>query len=70
LRRALTDGLDWSGIDVAVNVSATQMHHGDIVEVVHEELRSTGFPAHRLEIEITESVLLSRSMACEVLASR
>ena len=59
LRRALTDGLDWSGIDVAVNVSATQMHHGDIVEVVREELRSTGFPAHRLEIEITESVLLA-----------
>jgi EAL domain-containing protein (putative c-di-GMP-specific phosphodiesterase class I) len=59
LRRALTDGLDWFGIDVAVNVSATQMHHGDIVEVVREELRSTGIPAHRLEIEITESVLLA-----------
>jgi len=59
LHRALTDGLDWPGIDVAVNVSAAQMHHGDIVEVVREELRSTGFPARRLEIEITESVLLA-----------
>jgi diguanylate cyclase (GGDEF)-like protein len=59
LRRALADGMEWPGIDIAVNVSAAQIHHGDIVEVVGEELRASGFPAHRLEIEITESVLLA-----------
>jgi diguanylate cyclase (GGDEF)-like protein len=59
LRRALTDGMDWPGIDVAVNVSAAQIHHGDIVEVVREELRASGFPPHHLEIEVTESVLLA-----------
>ena len=59
LRHALADGMDWPGIDIAVNVSAAQIHHGDIVEVVRRELRESGFPAHRLEIEITESVLLA-----------
>ena len=51
----------WTGrsIDVAVNVSAAQIHHGDIVQVVREELSASGFPAHRLEIEVTESVLLA-----------
>ena len=59
LKRALSDGMDWPDVDVAVNVSAAQIHHGNIVEVVGEELRASGFPAHRLEIEITESVLLA-----------
>ena len=59
LRRALDDGMDWPEIDVAVNVSAAQIHHGDIVQVVREELSASGFPPHRLEIEVTESVLLA-----------
>ena len=59
LRRALEDGKAWHGVNVAVNVSALQIHHGDIVEVVREVLRESRFPADRLEIEITESVLLA-----------
>jgi EAL domain-containing protein (putative c-di-GMP-specific phosphodiesterase class I) len=59
LRRALADTLDWPDIDIAVNVSAPQIHHGNIMEVVGEELQRSGFPAHRLEIEIAESVLLA-----------
>jgi EAL domain-containing protein (putative c-di-GMP-specific phosphodiesterase class I) len=59
LRRALDDGMDWPEIDVAVNVSAAQIHHGDIVQVVREELSARGFPRHRLEIEVTESILLA-----------
>jgi len=45
LRRALADAMDWPGIDIAVNVSAAQIHHGDIVEVVGKELQSA--PANR-----------------------
>jgi diguanylate cyclase (GGDEF)-like protein len=59
LRRAVEDGKAWHGVNVAVNVSALQIHHGDIVEVVREVLRESHFPADRLEIEITESVLLA-----------
>jgi predicted signal transduction protein with EAL and GGDEF domain len=59
LRRAVEDGRPWPGITVAVNVSASQIHHGDVVEVVHGVLARSHFPAKRLEIEITESVLLA-----------
>ncbi|MEO8420844.1 MAG: bifunctional diguanylate cyclase/phosphodiesterase [Hyphomicrobium sp.] len=59
LRRAVEDGRAWPDISVAVNVSASQIHHGDVVEVVRDVLRESRFPANRLEIEITESVLLA-----------
>jgi EAL domain-containing protein (putative c-di-GMP-specific phosphodiesterase class I) len=59
LRRAVTDGLAWPGVDVSVNVSAAQIHHGDVAAVVRDVLRMSGFPPVRLEIEITESVLLA-----------
>jgi predicted signal transduction protein with EAL and GGDEF domain len=59
LRRALLDGLAWRGVDVAVNVSAAQIHHGDVVPAVRDALMETRFPPDRLEIEITETVLLA-----------
>jgi diguanylate cyclase (GGDEF)-like protein len=58
MRRAAADGLAWPGVDVSVNVSAAQIHHGDVVTVVRDVLKSSRFPPERLEIEITESVLL------------
>jgi diguanylate cyclase (GGDEF)-like protein len=59
MRRAVEDAKAWPGVSVAVNVSASQIHHGDVVEVVRDMLRRSRFPAERLEIEITESVLLA-----------
>ncbi len=59
LHRALEDGKTWPCISVAVNVSASQIHHGDVVDVVRSRLAASQFPAERLEIEITESVLLA-----------
>ena len=59
MRRAVEDGKAWPGVNVAVNVSASQIHHSDIVEVVRNVLQESRFPAERLEIEITESVLLT-----------
>jgi diguanylate cyclase (GGDEF)-like protein len=56
MRRAVEDGKAWAGVNIAVNVSASQIHHGDIVEVVRDVLQESRFPAERLEIEITESV--------------
>lgn len=43
---------------VAVNLSPIQFRHGDIVGTVREALQESGLPAHRLELEITESLLL------------
>jgi diguanylate cyclase (GGDEF)-like protein len=59
LRRALAEGVAWPDVDVGVNVSAAQIHHGDVVAVVREVLSASRFPPQRLEIEVTESVLLA-----------
>ena len=53
---------------LAVNVSPNQFIYGDIFETVAEILAETGFPAHYLELEITESTLMKReSQAIEIL---
>ncbi|MGV3491837.1 MAG: putative bifunctional diguanylate cyclase/phosphodiesterase, partial [Devosia sp.] len=43
---------------LAVNVSATQLKLSDVAGMVEDALRETDFPAGRLDIEITESVLV------------
>lgn len=42
---------------LCVNVSARQLAYGDFVETVKGALAQSGFPAHRLELELTESTL-------------
>jgi len=58
LRRACLDGKAWPGINVAVNVSSLQFRRTDFVETVERTLAETGFDPTRLELELTESVLL------------
>ena len=48
---------------VAVNVSARQLREDGFVDSVWEVLRTTGLPPEALEIEITESVLITDSLA-------
>jgi diguanylate cyclase (GGDEF)-like protein len=43
--------------EIAVNVSAAQLRHTDIVQEVAQVLSETGLPAHLLCIELTESLL-------------
>jgi EAL domain-containing protein (putative c-di-GMP-specific phosphodiesterase class I) len=43
---------------VAVNLSAAQFMTGDLCGTVMEALTASGLPPHRLELEITESLLL------------
>lgn len=43
---------------VAVNLSALQFRHQDILSLVEETLVSSGLPAHHLELEITESLMM------------
>ncbi len=45
-------------INVAVNLSAVQFRGGNIVMVARDALEASGLVADRLELEITESVLL------------
>jgi len=48
-------------VRVAVNLSAAQFGTGDIVDVVAAALKSSGLPANRLELEITETTLLNNN---------
>lgn len=46
-------------IILSVNVSARNLLHGDFSTYVQNLLRSTGFPARNLELEVTESLFIS-----------
>ena len=48
-------------VNVAVNLSALQFSQGDLVQLVLETLASTGLNANRLELEVTESLLLENT---------
>ena len=49
------------GLTVAVNVSPIQVVRDDFVTMVRKALSSSGLPAQRLEIEITESLFIDAS---------
>ena len=64
LRRACEDASRWpSGMKVAVNVSPMQFRNPGLVQAVRNALTASGLPAQRLELEITESVLLANNTA-------
>jgi diguanylate cyclase (GGDEF)-like protein len=58
LRQACLDGKAWPGLTVSVNVSPLQFRRTDFFDVVQNTLNETEFNPARLEIELTESVLL------------
>jgi diguanylate cyclase (GGDEF)-like protein len=59
LRKACIECTRWpEAVSVAVNFSSQQFHQRDILSEVRYALEVSGLPAHRLEIEITESSLL------------
>ncbi|MBB2751903.1 UNVERIFIED_ORG: diguanylate cyclase (GGDEF)-like protein [Rhizobium aethiopicum] len=59
LRQACNDAAQWpDGIKVAVNVSAIQFSNSDLTEDVSEALAAAAVSPSRLELEITESVLM------------
>ncbi|KQQ87670.1 bifunctional diguanylate cyclase/phosphodiesterase [Aureimonas sp. Leaf324] len=59
LRTACHEAMSWPGeMIVAVNVSPLQFKADTLLATVASALEKSGLPAHRLEIEITEGVLL------------
>ena len=65
LRRALTDGKAWPGVSVAINVSPLQFRRTDFADLVERTLEETQFDPSRLELELTESVLLGNVDSAE-----
>ncbi len=47
-------------LTLAVNVSAHQVRHQNIPHIVESALKRSGYPADRLELELTESALMQR----------
>lgn len=66
LRKACRECTTWpADISVAVNMSAIQFRRSDVSAIVADSLANTGLTANRLEIEITESVLLEDIVAIQ-----
>ncbi|WP_454761256.1 putative bifunctional diguanylate cyclase/phosphodiesterase [Caulobacter segnis] len=64
LRTACAEAAKWpSHVRLAVNLSPAQFRDRGLVRTVVSALAASGLPAQRLELEITESVLLQDSQA-------
>jgi diguanylate cyclase (GGDEF)-like protein/PAS domain S-box-containing protein len=62
LQRACMDAAQWpDDVSVAVNLSPLQFRVGNLLSVVMDALKHSGLPARRLELEITETLLLEKS---------
>ena len=62
LQRACMDAARWpDDVRVAVNLSPLQFRGGNLLSVVMEALKQSGLPPRRLELEITETLLLEKS---------
>ena len=62
LRRACMDAARWpDDVRVAVNLSPLQFRVGNLLSTVMDALKQTGLAATRLELEITETLVLEKS---------
>ncbi|HEY1735454.1 MAG TPA: EAL domain-containing protein [Methylovirgula sp.] len=59
LRRACCDSARWPELYVAVNVSPIQFRQREFVASVEEIIKETGMDPGRLELELTEGVVIS-----------
>lgn len=71
MRTALFRAVKWPGVvTIAVNISPVQFKDPLLAQRIIKLLNETGFPAQRLEIEITESAILEdRSLAVSTIES-
>ncbi len=58
LHTACKETANWAPLRVAVNLTPDQFTHRNLVGTVESALRHSGMPADRLELEITEDVLI------------
>ena len=74
MRQSCLSARSWPGqLTLACNISPTQLRDQRLPSMVSALLHETGFPAHRLELEVTESALmgdiaLARTLLNEVKA--
>ncbi len=62
IRQACDDATLWpADTKVSINLSPVQFKQAELFDVIVSALKNSGLPPERLEIEITESVLLERA---------
>jgi diguanylate cyclase (GGDEF)-like protein len=62
LRQACAEAMHWpNDVKLSVNLSGVQFKNAALVQTVRDALAAAGLPAVRLELEITETVLLNNS---------
>ena len=49
-------------VPIAINISGKELHHGNPARVIESEASAAGIPASLVEVEITESLLVSNSL--------
>ncbi|MFD1158833.1 bifunctional diguanylate cyclase/phosphodiesterase [Roseovarius aestuarii] len=63
LRNAIKTALNWpSHVFLSVNMSPRQFDRDDLIEKISAILTELNFPAHRLELEVTESLLMENEL--------
>lgn len=64
LNRACRDAMTWpDDIRIAVNFSPLQFRRGNVVETVKRALRESGLKPNRLEVEVTETIVIQNADA-------
>jgi len=64
IRTACTEAATWpDDVSLAVNISPVQFREQNLALVVTQALSASGLPAGRLEIEITEAILMEQTEA-------
>jgi diguanylate cyclase (GGDEF)-like protein/PAS domain S-box-containing protein len=64
LNTACQETINWPDhVKVAVNLSPSQLNNRNLVRVVINALRESGMPARKLQLEITESVLMQNTFS-------
>src|SRR4051812_39955938 len=71
LREACREAASWpSKAQLAINLSPVQFRHGDLPGLVHSILLETGLAPSRLELEITEGVLIDNLSRAQTILRR
>jgi diguanylate cyclase (GGDEF)-like protein len=71
IRRACSDAAQWpNAMRVAINLSPIQLRDMSLLTMVVNALSSSGLPAERLELEVTESVLLGNNPQIALILKR
>jgi diguanylate cyclase (GGDEF)-like protein/PAS domain S-box-containing protein len=64
LKTACQETVNWPAhVKVAVNLSPSQLNNRNLVRVVNEALSESGMPARKLQLEITETVLMQNTFS-------